>query len=83
MIISERELKKIFLEEFNRAKMLKNNNRRLQEGTSYDNPIRLDQYDLRRIIMNESTQLKEERVVNVTPNILKRIIMEEARKIGR
>ena len=82
MKISEVSLKRIIMEEYNRAQQTN----RLTEGTQY-NPIRLDANSLRSIILEESYKnlqerrsLNEGRSVKMTPQMLRQMILEESRR---
>ncbi len=82
MKISEVSLKRIIMEEYNRAQQAN----RLTEGTQY-NPIRLDANALRSIILEESYKnlqerrsLNEGRALKVTPQMLRQMILEESRR---
>jgi len=83
MRISSSQLRQIIAEEY----AAHEERQRLAEGTSH-NPIKLDQFDLRDMIMQEARSLNRnqrqlQETVQLDASSLRRIIMEEARKLNR
>lgn len=83
MRISSSQLRQIIAEEYAAHQQ----RQRLAEGTAR-NPIKLDQIDLRNMIMQEARNLngnqrRLQETVRLDASSLRRIIMEEARKLDR
>ncbi len=80
MKLNSNQLKQIMTEEYLNATQ----HDRLHEGTQF-NPIQVDAKLIKKIIIEESFKImkSQDTTIQLTPQMLRQMIMQESRKLGR